>query len=103
METFSIDWDAFLHTVRQFPHLQQLGFQHGKHGFQDSPEIREVLVEFIAHLGKAWESLGGLLGLGYRDRERGKVEWVEVGLDTMMDEIKQKVCSLCSVVFFILY
>ena len=91
MKTLSIDWDAFLYTVRQLPYLRQIVVQHGNHGFQPGPEICEVLVEFVAHLGKAWTSLGGLLGLSYRDRKREKVEWVEVGLDTMMDEIEHKV------------
>ena len=58
---------------------------------------RQILVEFLAHLREAWESLGDLLELSYRvmrrtnDRNIWVDEWVRVQLDTVMEEIKQRV------------
>ena len=80
----SIDWDTFLHTVRQFPHLRQIVIQHG-----ESYYSRRILVEFLAHLGEAWFGLGELPGLYYRGW--GEPEWAQLRLDTLMDEIKQVV------------
>ena len=91
--TATIDWDAFLHTVRQFPHLRQVVIQHS-----DILEysVRQILVEFLAHLGEAWFGLGELLELYYIEKQNGDgYDWVQLRLsDTVMDEIEQRVC-LC--------
>ena len=98
MKKASIDWDTFLHTVRQFPHLRQIAIQSSDY-LRRSPCQR--LVEFLAHLGEAWFGLGELLGLHYNDGEWHEPKWVQSRLDTLMDEIKQTVwfptlsCSSC--------
>ena len=83
--TTYIDWGTFLHTVRQFPHLQQIVIQY------KAPYPRHVLVEFLAHLGEAWFGLDEPLGLYYNDGEWNEPRWVQSRLDTLMDEIKQRV------------
>ena len=88
MKKANIDWYTFLHTVRQFPHLRHIAIQCHKDKLS-APRLRKILVEFLAHLGEAWVSLGGLLGLYYRGRDESR--WVQLQLDTLMDEIEQKV------------
>ena len=88
MKTPHIDWDTFLCTVQQFLHLQQVIIQQWDVLDPESLDPRQILVEFLAHLGGVWFGLGELLGLYYR--KRGGFEWVQ--LDTaVMDEIKQRV------------
>ena len=86
MKTAHIDWDTFLHTVRQFPHLRQIVIQ--RNGYGDSFS-RRILVEFLAYLEEAWFGLGELLGIYYREWKES--EWVQLRLDTLMDEIKKTV------------
>ena len=85
MKAANIGWDTFLHTVRQFPHLRQIVIQY------KGLYPRHVLVEFLAHLGEAWFGLGELLGLYYKEWEWDEPRWVQLRLDTLMDEIKQRV------------
>ena len=86
MQTANIDWDTVLHTVRQFPHLQQVVIRHSDNmGYS----ARQILVEIFARLGVAWFSLGELLGLYYKGWEESG--WVQLRLDTLMDEIEQQV------------
>ena len=95
MKKASIDWDTFLSAVRRFPYLQQVAIQCTN---LSSDDPSRMLVEFVSHLGEAWTSLGSLLGLyhGTSTRRQGIrcCIWVEIQLDTMMDEIKRKVCVL---------
>ena len=51
---------------------------------------RQILMEFLAHLREAWFSLGELLELYYRKGDESE-EWIQLRLDTLMDEIKQRV------------
>ena len=94
MKTAVIDWDTFIHTARQLSSLRQISIQCI--GYMVSSP-RQILVEFLAHLREAWESLGNLLELSYRvmrrrnDRNTWVEEWVRVQLDTVMEEIKQRV------------
>ena len=88
MKTANIDWDTFLHIVRQFPHLRQIAIQCDSYPGR-SP--RQRLVEFLAHLGEAWFGLDELLGLYYKNREWNEHRWVQPRLDTLMDEIEQVV------------
>lgn len=87
MKTAHIDWDTFLHTVRQFLHLQRVVIQYSKYAMR-SP--RQILVEFLAQLGGAWFGLDELFGLYYMDWD--ELKWIQLRLsDTVMDEIKQTV------------
>lgn len=88
VKTANINWDTFLHTVRQFPHLRQIAIQCT--GYMVSSP-RQMLVEFLAHLGGAWITLDEILGLYYDIEEQGEFRWVQLRLDTLIDEIKQKV------------
>ena len=91
MKKVNIDWGAFLHTVRQFPHIRQIAIQCDDY-LGRSP--RQRLVEFLAHLGEAWFGLRELLGLYYREEDESE-EWIQLRLDTaVMDEIEQRVCLL---------
>ena len=98
MKTPHIDWDTFLHTVRQFPHLRQIVVQRGRYLGRSG---RHILVEFLAHLGGAWFGLGELLGLYYKEWEAS--EWVQLRLDNLMDEIEQSVRLFLCIVFLALY
>ena len=87
MKKPNIDWDTFLHTVLQFPHLRQIAIQCGRCLGRPS---RQKLVEFLARLGEAWFGLGELLELYYREQRQS--EWIQLRFDTaVMDEIKQTV------------
>ena len=87
MKTATIDWDTFLRTIRQSPHLQQIAIQCESRDINGS---REMLVEFLAQLGGAWFGLDDLLGLYYRTWRQS--EWIQLRFDTVvMDEIKQMV------------
>ena len=90
MKTATIDWDTFLHTVRQFPHLRQIAIQCDGYTM-GLPSTRQILVEFLAHLGEAWFGLGELLGLYHNDGAWIKFRWAQLRLDNLMDEIKQRV------------
>lgn len=98
MKAANIDWDTFLYTVRQFLHLRRIEIQCDKY-LEHSPH--QTLIEFLAHLGEAWFGLGELLGLYYRVWD-GSGEWIEVRLDTLMDEIKQSVRLFLCIVFLAL-
>ena len=91
MQAANIDWDGFLHAVRQCPHLRQIVINKCDGISKRSP--RQLLVEFLAHLGEAWFGLGELLGLYYRVWDESD-EWIKLRLDTLMDEIEHKVCLL---------
>ena len=89
-----IDWDTFLDTVQRFPHLRQITIQY--RGYLESADhIRQMLVEFLAHLGEVWTSRGNLLKIYYGIQKwRGSTfeyDWVQVQLGTLTDEIKQRV------------
>ena len=90
MKKPNIDWDTFLHTVRQFPHLRQIAIQSNDY-LRRSP--RQRLVEFLAHLGEAWFGLGEIFGLYYRVWDESD-EGIKLRLETLMDEIEHKVCLL---------
>ena len=88
MKTANIDWDTFLHIVRQFPYLRQIVIQYNRYPMGGSP--RQILVESLAHLREAWFGLGELLGLYYKEWDQS--EWIKLRLDTaVMDEIEQTV------------
>ena len=53
--------------------------------------LREILVEFVAYLGGAWTDLNQRLMLYYADAEQSELGWNQLRLDTIIDEIKQKV------------
>ena len=101
MKTAKIDWITFLHTVRQFPHLQQVVIQCERHVTGGSSH--QKLVEFLAHLGEAWFGLDELLGLYYEEQSRSGYNWVQLRLDNLMDEIKQRVrLLLCRILHVLL-
>ena len=92
MKTVKIDWDAFLCTVRQFPHLRQIAVRYDRYVLPAFP-LGQMLVEFVAHLGDAWASQGSLLGL-YFDTwtdHQDEINWDQRQLDRLMGEIKQRV------------
>lgn len=103
MKEANIDWNTLLHTVRQFPHLRQIAIQC-KHRYALSiAPTRPILVEFLAHLGEAWFGLDELVGLYYNDEEQSGTGWAQLQLlDTVMDEINERVRCLLSVVCFAL-
>ena len=93
MKTNTIDWEAFFWSVRKFPDLRQVVVQCG-HDTISGPYLREILVEFVAHMrSDEWAILEGLLGL-YHDIWEGEWTWVQVQLDDVMDDIKLKVWFL---------
>ena len=112
MKEATINWDTFLPAVRQFPHFRQILIQWAVslefprqqlitvHNSSLHSSPRQILVEFLAHLGEAWFDLGELLGLYYRERRRS--EWTQLQLDTLMDEIKQRVRLLLCCILDIL-
>ena len=92
MKTNTIDWEAFLASVRKFPDLRQVVVQcRSIHDAISGAYLREILVEFVAHMrSDEWGILEGLLGLYHRIWE-GEWSWVQIQLDNVMDDIKLKV------------
>ena len=103
MKEATINWDTFLPAVRQFPHFRQILIQWAVslefprqqlitvHNSSLHSSPRQILVEFLAHLGEAWFGLDELLGLYYEEQNRSGYNWVQLRLDNLMDEIKQRV------------
>ena len=90
MEMTTIDWDVFLQHTLEFPHLRQIAIQCDRViGQFTAAPARPIIVEFLAHLRGAWFGLNELLGLYCK--EWGEFEWVQLQLDTLMDEIEEAV------------
>ena len=107
MKKATINWDTFLPAVRQFPHFRQILIQWAVplefprqqlitvHNSSLNSSPRQILVEFLAHLGEAWFALDEPLGLYYMERDG--FGWVQLRLDaTVMDEIEQMVSVFLS-------
>lgn len=99
----TVNWDVLPSAVaRQFPHLGRIIVQSLDLMYQFP---RELLVEFVAHLGEAWTSLGSMLELYHYARvdERMEFVWARVQLDAVMRETKYRVCMMFfSIVLFVI-
>ena len=91
MKTTRIDWNSFLLSIQEFPYLQQIVVQCGLDYIPIS-HPREILVQFVAYMmGGAWTTLGGLLGLYYRDDGVGESNWIQIDLGSVVDDVDTKV------------
>ena len=89
----SIDWDAFLHSVQQFPSLRRIVIQYNDMGVFSKPGPDELLVAFVAHLVGAWDGLNNLLEIysGQFLDVGGESQYVRVELEEILAASKQKV------------
>ena len=90
MKTNTIDWEAFFWSVRKFPDLRQIAVQC-RRDYHPVSHLREVLVEFVAHMSrKELDIVDVLLGF-YHDIREGQWNWAQIRLDDVIDDINLKV------------
>ena len=90
VDTTTMDWEAFFLSVRKFPDLRQIAVQC-RRDYHPVSHLREVLVEFVAHMSrKELDIVDGLLGF-YHDIREGQWNWAQIRLDDVIDDINLKV------------